>query len=232
MQGIGLQSTNGSLIMIVVTPPNYAKNLLEESKIFHSTISKIKLDSKDTEDESVKRGTLSLNCRCRATYSLFNQDLYIVVYFNSTENPFISSHYLQASQNVIKQVVKNIELPSHPQIDKKFFEVHMALSGILDGVDMSAVDVSSPKFLEDLEKFSVEEIRIFRQAKVFTNELQIDPVDLEDLGDNIAVESLDKTNILSEMEEFYQKNPKFNEKPSARLFGESFSPELLSTNRK
>lgn len=35
----------------------------------------------------------------------------------------------------------------------------------------------------------------FRQAKVFANEMVIEGADFEDLGDNISIESLDKTYV-------------------------------------
>lgn len=65
----------------------------------------------------------------------------------------------------MKQVVKNSELPSAPQIDKKYFEVNMAFSKILDGFDVSSIDVSSPKFLEDLEKMMNEETKMYENKK-------------------------------------------------------------------
>jgi len=220
--GIGLQSTNGVLIMIAVCPPNYVKNLLEESKLFHAMLSKIRLDSKE-DNEALRRGNLSINARVRADYLLFNQDLYIVTYFSSrSPNPFIANYYTQAACNVIKQVVKYSELPSHPQIDKKFFEVHVSLTKILDGVSPIDVSVSSgSKFLEDLEKCFTEEAKIFRQAKVFGNETSVDAGDLEELGDNITNEGYDNQFVLSEMLE-YTKRKATSSASVSGVFGDHF----------
>jgi hypothetical protein len=39
--------------------------------------------------------------------------------------------------------------------------VNLALSKILDGVDVSLVDVSGPKFLDDLEKCFTEDTKMY-----------------------------------------------------------------------
>lgn len=229
MLGIGLQTTNGTLIMISVCLPTHVKNLLEESKLFHAMTTKLRLDSKDVESELVKKGTITLNSQVRATYALF-QDIYVVTYFSAhNQNPFLANHYTQAAYNVVKQVVKNTELPAHPQIDKKFFEVNLALSKILDGVDVSLIDVSGPKFLDDLEKCFTEDTKIFRQAKVFGNETLIEASDLDDLGENVSSDFTD-TNLLSEMKEFYANNGTANKNSNdvIGIFGESFSFESFT----
>lgn len=41
----------------------------------------------------------------------------------------------------------------------------MAFSKILDGIDISSIDVSSPKFLEDLEKMMNEETKMYVKRK-------------------------------------------------------------------
>jgi len=233
-----------STVMAVTRPPLSPTDIVLDTTPFSKRLAKIRLSTEASghteENLNWRRGTLILE-NWRVSY-YFIPDIYVVIWVPISAGPFTAVATMKAVTGFLKQVSKGKGIT--PQVlEKKYFDIHWALSRILEGTDVSIVDIDkcikTADFVTETHKAhghlpcnhaSLAECTttcrptppVFHEALV-----DIDDLEQEVGGGPVA---LDISAVLNEVNSFYEKNPTAKQasslKPSLESFGSAFNFEL------
>jgi len=247
-----MSATRPPLMMAVTVPPLVPADLAPEISTLGERIDDIRratpplkhIPAESSKDEvpNWRYGTLRLSRRFISTYHLVNNELYLCVFLPPSANPFLGGVLCTNAVNFLKQLHKGKDIPTQ-LVDKRFFDVQWGLTRILEGMDISAVDLEKSK---SIVEFSAEldskmgglqckhllsecnsESRTCRQAGFYPSELMIE---IGDLGTDNSIPILDSSCVLNEVKDFVASRPSERcviGKPTLDSFDDEFNFDLV-----
>lgn len=71
-------------------------------------------------------------------------EVYLAVFCRSSSNPFLGQTELDRSREMLVKLCRGVDVTSSALL-KRYAEIYVALNFIIDGLDVSSIDFSSPK---------------------------------------------------------------------------------------